>query len=560
MNYNGPMRTILAIFGCALMAGAQATGPASKAPAGTEGWRAVARQFKGGHVRAHQKFLSGDSLEGRGTGQRGGQVAIDYIAAQFELAGLKPAVNGSYIQPVPLVGVETDRSSTLAVVKDGQEIRPEYLADYVANNEAQTAVSDVDAAMVFVGYGIVAPEYQWDDYKGADLRGKVLLMLVNDPPSDDPKLFGGKALTYYGRWTYKYEEATRRGAAGAVLVHTPQSAGYGWNVVRNSWGREQAYVEVRPGEPALKIASWITEAAARRVAALAGQDLDKLTAAAARRDFRPVDLGVRLRSHLVSKVRPIRTANVIGVLEGSDPKLKDQAVVYTAHHDHLGVGEPVNGDAIYNGAVDNASGMGILLELARAFAAAPLRPRRSIVFAAVTGEEAGLRGSAYYAAHPAVPAARTAVDINYDGLSFLGKTRDAQMPGIERSTLEPIARQAARALNFRIVPEEHPEQGYYYRSDHFSLAKVGIPAFTLDLGSDVIGKPPGWGEKQEAEYRARHYHQPSDEFNPNWDYSAAEQAAAIGIYIGWQAAIAEALPGWKKGDEFEAARLKSLGR
>jgi Zn-dependent M28 family amino/carboxypeptidase len=251
---------------------------------------------------------------------------------------------------------------------------------------------------------------------------------------------------------------------------------------------------------------------------------------------------------------------VVGVLEGSDPKLKDQAVVYTAHHDHRGVGEPVNGDAIYNGAVDNASGMGILLELARAFAAAPVRPRRSIVFAAVTGEEAGLRGSAYYAAHAVFPPGRTAVNINYDAIFFLGKTRDAQLLGVERTTLEPIARQAARALNFRIVPEEHPEQGYYYRSDHFSLAKVGIPAFTLDLGSDVIGKPPGWGEKQEAEYRARHYHQPSDEFNPNWDYSAAEQAAAIGIYIGWQAAIAEALPGWKRGDEFEAARLKSLGR
>jgi Zn-dependent M28 family amino/carboxypeptidase len=533
--------------------------PAAQSPA-AEGWRAVAAQFKGAHVRAHQKFLSSDALEGRGTGQRGGQVAIEYIAAQFEWAGLKPAVNGSYIQPVPLVGVTTERSSSVAFLKNGHQIIPEYLADFVGNDESQSQASDIDAEMVFVGYGIVAPEYQWDDYKGADLKGKVLVMMVNEPPSDDPKFFGGKALTYYGRWTYKYEEATRRGAVGAVLIHTPQTAGYGWEVVRNSWGREQAYVRVQPGQHALQLASWITSGMAGQLMALAGQDLSQLTAAAARRDFRPVPLGARLRAHIVSEVREIQTANVVGILEGSGPKLKDQAVIYSAHHDHLGIGEPVNGDPIYHGAADNASGVGILLELARAYAAAPVRPRCSIVFAAVTAEEDGLRGSEYYASHPVVPAGQTAAAINYDGLLFLGRTRDVQMPGVERTTLGPLAEQAAGAFAVRIVPDQHPEQGFYYRSDHFSFAKVGIPAFSFHLGTDVVGKPAGWGEKQEADYRATRYHRPADKFDPSWDYAAAEEAAQIGIYIGWHAANQDALPGWEKGDEFEAARLKSLGK
>ncbi len=543
------MRLIAVVFLCCVPLAAQV------AP----GWRAVAKQFSGGHVRAHQRFLASDALEGRGPGQRGGQVAVEYIAAQFELAGLKPGNNGSFIQPVALVGIETEPSSTITISKNGGAVNLTYLDDFVASDETQNRGSTVDADMVFVGYGIEAPEMQWDDYKGLDVRGKVLVMLVNDPPSDDPKHFGGKGLTYYGRWTYKYEQAVRKGAVGAVLVHTPQSAGYGWDVVRNSWGRERPYVKLAAGEQALKVAAWVTEAAARKMMRLAGEDLDRLTANAARRESHPAELGLKLRARIASKVREFKTANVVGRVEGRDPKLKEQAVVYSAHHDHLGVNPAMKGDNIFNGAVDNASGVAILLELARAFQAAPVRPPRSLLFVALAAEEGGLRGSEYYARNPVVPAGKTAANINYDAIAFYGRTRDVQLLGIERTTLEPAAKRAAAELGFQLVPDKNPEQGYYYRSDHFSLARVGIPAASLDLGTDVIGKPPGWGEQQEAEYRKNRYHQPADEFQPDWDYSAAVQAAEIGIFIGWEAATQPVLPGWKKGDEFEAARLKSTG-
>jgi hypothetical protein len=412
------MRSVLIalLTGATLLAQGAAPRQPAAPQAADEGWRAVAAQFRQDHVRAHQRFLSSDALEGRGTGQRGGHIAIEYIAAQFELAGLKPALKGSYIQPVPLIGIQTQPGTSVSIVKGGQELQLNWLTDWVGDDQSQSESSGIATPMVFVGYGIVAPEYQWDDYKGQDMRGKVLVMLVNDPPSDDPKFFGGKALTYYGRWTYKYEMATKQGAIGAVLIHTTPSAGYGWEVVRNSWGRENPYVRLAPGQQALKLAAWITEQSARQAVQMAGQDLERLVAAAARRDFQPVPLGLDLRARMASKVREIKTANVVGVLEGSDPQLKQQAVVYTAHHDHLGIGEAVNRDAIYNGAVDNASGVAILMEMARAYAAASVCPRRSVVFAAVTGEEGGLRGSDYYAQHPVFPAGKTAADINYDGI------------------------------------------------------------------------------------------------------------------------------------------------
>lgn len=529
-------------------------------PTTAEAWRAVVEQFRPDNVRAHQKFLSSDALEGRGTGQRGGEVAIEYIATQFALDGLKPGGdNGTYIQAVPLIGVQTKPSTRVAVVKDGRETPLQWLSEYVGADESLVPESHIDAPMVFVGYGIVAPEYNWDDYKGQDVKGKLLVMMVNDPPSDDPKFFGGKGLTYYGRWTYKFEIAARKGAAGVLLIHTTQSAGYGWDVVRNSWGRENPYVRLAPGEHALKLAAWISEAKAREVFQMAGKDLAQMMAAAGRSDFQPVPLGVTLLADVQSDVREIQTANVIGILEGSDPKLKSEAVVYSAHHDHLGIGEPVKGDAIYNGAVDNASGVALLLEMAHAFTASPVRPRRSIVFAAVAAEEGGLRGSQYYATHPPIAPGKTALNINYDGLQFLGRVKSVNLLGAERTTLEPLVEQAARTLGFHVIPDKHPEQGYYYRSDHFSLAKVGVPSFSLELGDDVEGKPAGWGEQKDVEYRKNHYHQPSDEFDPSWDYSAAKQAAEIGIFIGWHAAMQPQLPGWKKGDEFEAARLKSLG-
>lgn len=521
--------------------------------------KAIAAKLDANRMRAHLKFLASDLLEGRGTGQRGGEIAAEYVATQFELAGLKPAaVGGSYFQPVPLVGIDLQPSSTFAFVKGGERRAMTYLEDYVAAVETQRQVEDVDAEMVFVGYGIEAPEYQWNDYKDADVRGKVLVMLVNDPPSEDPKFFGGKALTYYGRWTYKYEIAARKGAVGAVLIHTTPLAGYAWAVVRNSWGRERPYVRLKSGEPALAVASWITEARARALMEWAGQDLDKLMAAAAQREFRPVPLGVRLVAHLESKLRPIEAVNVVGLVEGSDPKLKDQVVVYTAHYDHLGIGTPVAGDAIYNGAQDNASGSSLLLELARVFAQAPRKPRRSVLFISVAAEEGGLRGSEYYAAHPLIPPGKTASNINYDGLPMHGRTRDVGLLGVERTSLYPAARRIARAMGLTITADSHPEQGYYYRSDQFSLAKVGIPAISVRAGLDYIGKPPGWGQQKWLEYQQKHYHQPSDEYDPSWDFSGAVQMGTLGIYLGWEAAQMDQLPTWNPGDEFAAAREHSL--
>jgi Zn-dependent M28 family amino/carboxypeptidase len=522
----------------------------------------VARQLDGERMRAHAQFLSSDLLEGRGTGQRGGELAAAYIATEFALAGLRPAgPDGSYFQRVPLMGIETQPASTLAFLGQRGERRLRYLEEFVATAETQRDVQELDAEVVFVGYGVQAPDYDWDDYKGAAVRGKVLLMLVNDPPSDDPRHFGGKALTYYGRWTYKYEKALALGAAGAVLIHTTPSAGYAWEVVRNSWGRERPYVRLEPAPQsgaALALASWITEAVARELLADAGQDLAALTTAAARRDFRPLALPLRLRARLESKVRPLETSNVLGLVEGSDPGHKDEVVIYTAHYDHLGVGTPVAGDAIYNGAVDNASGAALLLELARACARAPRKPRRSLLYIANAAEEGGLRGSEYYAAHPLFPPGKTAVNINYDGLLVLGRTQDITLLGLVRTTRYPAAQRIARALGLTIKPDAHPEQGYYYRSDHFSLAKVGVPAVSVDLGDAYVGKPAGWGAAQDLAYREKRYHRPADEYDPSWDFSGLVEIARFGVYLGWQAANAQALPGWNPGDEFAAAREASL--
>ncbi|MFQ5817487.1 MAG: M28 family peptidase [Terriglobia bacterium] len=520
---------------------------------------AVARELDGERMRAHVQFLASDLLEGRGTGQRGGELAAAYIATQFALAGLQPAgPDGGYFQRVPLMGLETKTTTTLTFLTPRGERHLHYLEEFVATAETQQEVQEVDAEVVFVGYGIEAPEYEWDDYKGVAVRGKVLLMLVNDPPSHDPRHFGGKALTYYGRWTYKYEQARAKGAAGAILIHTTPSAGYGWAVVRNSWGRERPFVRLQPGAPALGIAGWITEAVARELLAAVGQDLTALAQAAAQRDFRPRALPLRLRAHLETQIRPLETANVLGLLAGSDPERNDEVVIYTAHYDHLGVGTPQSGDAIYNGAVDNASGTALLLELARAFAAAPHTPRRSLLFVAYAAEEGGLRGSEYYAAHPPFPPGKTAANLNYDALPMLGRTRDLALLGMERTTLYPTAQRIARALGLTLRPDLNPEQGYYYRSDHFSLAKVGVPAVSLDLGQDYVGKPADWGAAQERDYREKRYHRPADEYDPGWDFSGLVAIAKFGVYLGWEAASVEVLPGWQPGDEFAAARAASL--
>lgn len=511
--------------------------------------------ISGGRIRVDTKFLSSDLLEGRGVGARGGRLATEYLAAQFALIGAEPAGdNGTYFQKVPLVGLETQPASQLAVAGNGKTVALKWLDDFVAANERQRTEETIDAEAVFVGHGITAPEFGWDDFKGVDVRGKILVLFTNEPESTEPKFFGGRALTYYGRWTYKFEEALRRGALGAIIIHTTPTAGYGWEVVRNSWGREEAYVRVEPGAPALALAGWVTSEAGNRILALAGRTVDELLKASNSRDFRPIPLGIRFRGKLVSKIRELETHNVVARIPGSDPEKKSEAVVFSAHWDHLGIGTPVNGDAIYNGAVDNATGCAILLEIARAWAGLEQKPRRSAIFVAVTAEEAGLRGSDYYARHPVVPADKTAVALNFDGFYPLGRTRDVVVTGAERTTLWPVVQEAARRYGFEIKPEAHPEQGLFYRSDHFSFARAGIPSFSIEMGSEFSGKPADFGNKLFDEFNKKHYHQPSDEFREDWDFSGLELIGRFGALIGLNAANADTLPAWKAGDEFSKLR------
>ena len=511
-------------------------------------------------IRAHVRFLSHDLLEGRGTGQRGGDIAAEYIATQFSLFGLKPAGdNGTYMQKVPMVGVTTTSETTFALVPAKGESRElKFLTDYVGYNESQQPVSDIDADIVFVGYGIEAPEYSWDDYKGMDVKGKVLLMLVNEPPSDDPKFFNGRALTYYGRWTYKFEEAARKGAVGAMLIHKTEMASYPWEVVRNSNSGEKAYLKL-DGTRKLTMASWIHFDVARDLTAGAGMELNKMIADAGSRDFRPVALPVKLKGRIVSKVRPFESNNVIAILPGSDAKLKSEAVMYTAHYDHLGIRPDMPGDNIYNGANDNATGCGILLELARAYSLAAVKPKRSILFASVTAEEQGLLGSEYLGKHPSVPAEKISLDLNYDDVPPLGAPEEVQVSGAERTTFYPKVQALAEEFRLKIRPDSRPEAGHYYRSDHFSLARVGIPSFSINEGVKYKGHDAAWGIQQADEYTAKHYHQPSDEYHADMDFTGDAAMARFGFALGWEAATQPKLIGWEKGDEFEAARLKSGG-
>jgi Zn-dependent M28 family amino/carboxypeptidase len=509
-------------------------------------------------IRAHVKFLSSDLLEGRGVGARGGDLATEYIATQFALAGLQPAGDqNTFFQRVSLVGVETEPNAALTLSKDNVDAHLQWLDDFVGVTGRQQETNEVDGDILFVGHGITAPNFDWDDYKGVDVRGKVLVLFTNEPPSKDPKFFGGDALTYYGRWTFKYEEAIRRGAQAVFILHTTPTAGYSYDVVRSSWGKEDPQVKLSSGESALAFAGWLSQPAAERLAVMAGTTLDAMLAEANQRDFRPRSLGVHLHARVNATIRPIESRNVAALVPGSDPKLKDEAVVFTAHWDHLGIGAPVHGDKIYNGAVDNASGCGVLLELARAWMAQPQKPRRSALFLAVTAEEAGLRGSQFYAAHPIIPDGKLAIDINYDALYPFGRTRDVNVSGAERTTAWPVVQEVARHMGLRITPDAHPEQGDYYRSDHFSFARAGVPAFSVSMGSDFIGKPASFSEKIFQDYVSKNYHQPSDEYREDWDFSGMRQMAQFGMEIGLRVANQTALPTWNVGDEFLPARVKS---
>ena len=521
------------------------------------GPRAAMNGIDAEKIRAHVRFLASDLLEGRGTGARGGDIAAEYIATQFALYGLKPAgEKGTYMQRVPMIGVRTLPQTAFRLAPErGAAMDLKLLDDYVVNNESQTETADIDAPIVFVGYGITAPEYQWDDYKGADLRGKVLLMLVNEPPSEDEKFFKGKALTYYGRWTYKYEEAARKGAVGVILIHKEDMASYPWEVVRNSNSGEKSYLKLEG--PALKVAGWVRFDVAKRLAAASGMDLDMMTADARTSEFRPVNLGAKLKAHMVSKVRNFESNNVLAMLPGSNRNRKDEAVIYTAHYDHLGIRPDMPGDNIYNGAADNATGCGILLELARAFSVAKERPERSIIFASVTAEEQGLLGSEYLGKHPPIPAGKITLDLNYDDVKPLGAPEEVEVSGAERTSFYPWVQATAKEFRLTIRSDVRPEAVHFYRSDHFSLARVGIPSFSINEGMKFKGHDEAWGLAQDKEYTEKHYHQPSDEYHPEMDFVGDAAMARFGFALGWEAASSPRLVGWQKGDEFEATRAKS---
>jgi len=519
--------------------------------------RAQELHISGEKIRAHVKYLSSDDLEGRGVGTRGGRLATEYIASQLQAEGVKPGGDhGSYFQRVPLVGVTTLHTATLTIAgKRGRSVL-RYDRDFVGAPQAQTPRDNFNAEAVFVGHGIAAPEYGWDDYKGVDVKGKVVVFFTNEPPSTDPTFFGGRALTYYGRWTYKFEEATRRGAVAALIIHTTPTAGYGWGVVRSSGSGEHSEEALNPGQRALKFAGWVTQSAGAKLVASTGKTVDQLLTLANQKSFRPMLLG-RITGRIPVKLRQIESRNVIGRVEGSDPSLAPQAVIFTAHWDHFGIGVPVNGDRIYNGAVDNATGCGMVLDIARVWAALPKKPKRSALFLFVTAEESGLLGSDYYGKHPTAPAGKTALDINFDAFFPFGKTRDVSVTGAERTTLWPMIQRDAQAMHLEIKPDSEPEQGHYYRSDHFSLARVGVPAFSISAGTEYLGKPADFGSTAFEQYNNEHYHQPSDEYRDDWNFGSMVQMAEFGLRVGMDAANIPKLPTWKPGDEFLKAREQS---
>ncbi len=511
-------------------------------------------------LRAHIRFLADDLLEGRGPGSRGDQLAQRYISSQLQSFGAKPAApNGTWYQPVPLIGFQATPPESISLKNKGQSLALKQLDDYVfTSGRPADHVGFNDAELVFVGYGIQAPEYSWDDYKDVDVHGKVVVIMNNDP-SDDPNLFAGRRRLYYGRWDYKYATAAKQGAVGAIIIHTTPSAGYPYQVVQTSWSGEEFQLKGGTG-PTMEMRGWFSENAARRATDFSGYDLDKLRLAAEERNFKPVNLGSKLSVAMNGKSREQSTANVIGVIPGSDPQLKKEIVVFMAHHDHIGIAaeRDERGDVIYNGAVDNASGVSGLLAIALAVSNLKQPPKRSIMFAAVGAEEQGLLGSAHFAANPPVPAGYLAAVINIDGLNILGPTRDINVIGLGKSSMDEFVQLVATWQKRIVTPDHFPDRGYYYRSDQFSLAKIGVPGVYLHSGIQVIGKPEGWGKRQQEEWVETKYHQTSDEYDATWDLRGAVQDVRLLFHVGLLAANEEALPAWVPGDEFEAARKQAL--
>ncbi len=554
----------LAVLGPALglMLPAQESAPGVPAPL-TKAEAGVSAD----RLRETDRFISSDLFEGRYPGLRGGQLAAEYIADQFAGAGLAPAgADGSYMQQVNFVGMKAipEQTSYTLQPANGSPLKLTYGDDYTVSNQSLTPSATLNAPVVFVGYGITAPEFGWNDYAGVDVKGKVILCIVGDPPSDDPKFFGGKALTYYGRWTYKFEQAARMGAVGALIIHRTDLASYGWNVVQNSNTSEKTYLR-DDTNPHVKAASWIQLAVARKLFAMGGMDLDKEFTAAGQRGFHAIELPVHLNATVTSTVRPFQSPNVVAMLPGTTRAAgkPDQAVLYTAHYDHLGVVPGKTGDNIYNGAADNGTGVAMLVEMARSWKAAVdagLALPHSVIFSAVTAEEQGLLGSEYLGQHPPVPASQVALDINYDMLLPIGVQKEINVNGAQRTSFYPNVQATAKRFDLALVPDPRPEAGSYYRSDHFSLSRVGIPAFSVDGGTLYEGHDRAWGEAQEKDFNENHYHNFSDEFDPKWDFTGDARLVRFGMELGWQVISEAGTVRWNAGDEFEAARKASGGQ
>ena len=503
--------------------------------------------------------ISDDSYEGRGPGSRGDEKARTWLAQQLEAIGLEPGgENGSWDQPFELIGVNATQPDAWTFEGDGQSMTLKQWDQFIVSSGKQEERADVDnAELVFVGYGIEAPEFDWDDYKGVDLTGKILVMMNNDPDWD-PELFGGETRLWYGRWDYKYQSAARHGAAGAIIIHTQPSAGYPYQVVQTSWTGEQFQLPAGD-EPRNEIEAWLTEDTARELIAMAGFDLEELREAAYNRDFKPVPLGITTSIGLDVAINRVQSGNVLALLPGSDPELSDEVVIYTAHHDHLGIATPnEDGDDIYNGAMDNSSGVAQVMAIAKALKSMPEAPRRSILVALVGAEEQGLLGSKWYAENPTFAPGKIAANLNYDGGNIWGHTHDITYIGLGKSSISQLVSMIADEQGRVTKPDQFPDRGSFYRSDQFSFAKIGVPAMYLRTGTDFVDRPPEWGREQQNHYTNVNYHQPTDEYDPNWNLEGMVSDATLGFWVGLAVANADAMPTWNEGDEFEAARLDAL--
>lgn len=560
-------RTFLALTASALVAACGG----SEQPAQTDRSAAVqVPDIQPAAIMEHIKVLASDEFEGRFPGSKGEELTVNYLIEQSKAIGLQPGnPDGTFVQKVPLVGITGAEARPFTVTKGSQKRTFKYSDEIVAFTQRVTDTASIENSdLVFVGYGVTAPEYNWDDFKGMDLKGKTLVVLVNDPqvtdasdPSKlDPNVFNGQAMTYYGRWTYKYEKAAELGAAGVFIVHETAPAGYPWPVVQGFLGERFGLVAENKNMDRASLEGWFSLEATKEIFKMAGQDFDALKKQALSRDFKPVPLGLTASMTIRNTMRTIDSQNVVAKLEGSDPQLKDEYVIYSSHWDHLGVNANGEGDRINNGALDNASGISSLLEIARGFKQIQPQPKRSILFLFVTAEEQGLLGSEYYATHPLYPLEKTAADINIDGVNQWGRTSDITVIGMGASDLDDYLREAAATQNRTLVPDPESEKGFYYRSDHFNFAKVGVPALYTDSGVSYIGKDENFAKTKREEYTANDYHKPSDEIKPDWDLSGAAEDAELMLLVGYNVANAETLPEWKPGNEFKAIRDAMMKR